>query len=103
VAPGRGGIGTLTVAGNYAGTGGTLEIETVLGGDNSSTDRLVVNGTTSGSTQVNILNRGGLGAQTVEGVKIIDVAGTSNGMFVLNGDYVFQGEQAVIAGAYGYR
>lgn len=102
VAPGSG-IGTLTVAGDYVGNGGTLEIEAVLAGDNSTTDRLVVGGGTSGNTQINVINREGLGAQTVEGIKIIDVAGASSGTFVLNGDYVFQGEQAVIAGAFGYR
>lgn len=64
---------------------------------------IVVGGGTSGSTQVVVTNRGGLGAQTVEGVKIIDVTGASNGTFALNGDYVFAGEQAVVAGAYGYR
>ncbi|HWW57263.1 MAG TPA: autotransporter-associated beta strand repeat-containing protein [Sphingopyxis sp.] len=102
VGPGTG-IGTLTVAGNYAGNGGVLEIEAELGGDTSAADRLVVNGDTSGATAVTVLNRGGLGAQTVEGIKIVDVAGASNGTFVLNGDYLFDGQQAVIAGAYGYR
>lgn len=103
VAPGRGGIGTLTVAGDYTGNGGTLVIETVLGDDSSATSRLVVTGATSGSTQVNVTNRGGLGGLAVEGIKIIDVTGASSGTFSLNGDYVFNGEQAVIAGAYGYR
>lgn len=103
VAPGRGGIGTLTVLGNYAGNGGTLEIEAALGDDSSATDRLVVNGGTSGVTQVAVINRGGLGAPTVEGIKIIDVSGASDGSFALKGDYVFQGQQTVIGGAYGYR
>jgi fibronectin-binding autotransporter adhesin len=103
VAVGRGGIDMLTVAGDYAGTGGLLEIKTVLGDDSSATDRLIVNGSTSGTTQVSIINRGGLGAATIDGIKIINVVGTSAGTFKLNGDYVFQGEQAIIAGAYGYR
>ncbi|WP_424630924.1 autotransporter outer membrane beta-barrel domain-containing protein [Bradyrhizobium sp. SYSU BS000235] len=104
VAPGYGGaMGTLTVQGNYAGNGGRLEIATVLGDDSSQTSRLVVNGNTSGSTQVNIINQGGLGAQTVNGIKIVDVVGASSGTFVLNGTYVFQGAPAVIAGAYAYR
>src|SRR3546814_18817735 len=60
-------------------------------------------GATSGDTQVSVINRGGLGAPTIEGIKIVDVAGASNGTFALDGDYVFNGEQAVIAGAYGYR
>jgi len=102
VAPGSG-IGSLTVAGDYAGNGGTLEIEAALGGDTSAADRLVVNGATSGNTRVTVINRGGLGAQTVEGIKIVDVAGASNGNFALDGDYLFDGQQAVIAGAYGYR
>jgi len=102
VAAGRS-IGILTVAGDYFGNGGTLEIEAVLGGDSSSADRLVVNGATSGSTQVTIINREGIGGQTVEGIKIIDVTGASNGTFALNGDYLFQGEQAVVAGAFSYR
>ncbi|PSJ63205.1 autotransporter outer membrane beta-barrel domain-containing protein [Mesorhizobium soli] len=103
IAAGLGGIGTLTVDGDYAGNGGRLEIATVLGDDTSATSRLVVKGSTSGTTQVSVSNRGGLGAQTIEGIKIIDVAGTSSGIFMLDGDYVFEGQQAVVAGAYGYR
>ncbi|HVW54079.1 MAG TPA: autotransporter outer membrane beta-barrel domain-containing protein [Rhizobiaceae bacterium] len=102
VAPGRS-IGTLTVAGDYAGNGGSLEIETTLGGDNSPTDLLAVNGSTSGSTTVDVINRNGDGAQTRNGIKIIDVGGDSDGAFTLDGDYLFEGEQAVVAGAYGYR
>ena len=103
VAPGRDGFGTLTV-GAYAGNGGVLEIETALGGDTSETDRLVVTGGTSGSTAIAVTNRGGLGARTVEGIKLVDVTGgASDGTFTLRGDYVFEGDQAVVAGAYGYR
>ncbi|UXN58146.1 autotransporter-associated beta strand repeat-containing protein [Phyllobacterium zundukense] len=101
VAPGNS-IGTLTVAGNYVGNGGQLEIETALGGDASPTDRLVVTGDTAGSTNVKVINVGGIGAQTVEGIKIVDIGGASNGAFSLLGDYVINGEQAVVAGAYGY-
>lgn len=104
VAPGYGNaMGTLTVQGNYVSAGGRLEIATVLGDDNSQTSRLAVNGMTAGVTRVSIINRGGLGAQTMEGIKIVDVMGASNGTFVLNGNYVFQGASAVIAGAYAYR
>ena len=101
IAPGNS-IGTLTVNGNYTGNGGLLEIETVLGGDASPTDRLVVTGATSGSTNVRVINLGGTGAQTVEGIRIVDVGGASNGAFSLQGDYVVAGQQAVIAGAYAY-
>lgn len=102
VSPGNS-IGTLTIAGNYIGNGGTLFIESVLGGDASATDRLVVTGNTSGTTSVKVTNLGGGGAQTVEGIKIVDVGGTSAGSFSLLGDYVFHGDQAVVGGAYAYR
>lgn len=104
VAPGYdNAMGTLTVQGNYGSTGGRLEIKTVLGDDSSQTSRLAVNGATSGVTQVGIINQGGLGGRTVQGIKIVDVTGASNGSFVLVGNYVFQGAPAVIAGAYAYR
>ncbi len=101
IAPGNS-IGTLTINGDYVGNGGQLEIEAVLAGDASPSDRLVITGSTSGTTTVRVLNQGGTGAGTVEGIKIIDVGGASNGTFSLQGDYVFQGQQAVVAGAYAY-
>src|SRR5262249_39800068 len=82
VAPGNS-IGTLTIAGNYVGNGGTLEIEAEPGGDASAADRLVVTGDTSGSTNVRVINVGGTGAQTVAGIKVVDVGGTSAGTFTL--------------------
>lgn len=104
IAAGNPGVpGTLTVAGNYVGNGGVLEIETVLGGDASPTDKLVVTGNTSGATDLKVVNLGGGGAQTVEGIKVVDIGGASNGTFSLVGDYVFQGDQAVVGGAYAYR
>lgn len=102
IAPGNS-IGKLTVAGNYLGNGGLLEIETVLGDDNSATDLLVVTGDTTGSTNVRVINLGGAGAQTNEGIKIVEVGGVSGGDFALLGDYIFEGDQAMVAGAYAYR
>ncbi len=102
IAPGNS-IGTLTVAGNYLGNGGTLEIETVLGGDSSATDLLAVTGDTAGSTNVRVINVGGNGAQTNEGIKIVDVGGASDGDFTLLGSYTFEGAPAVVGGAYAYR
>ena len=94
---------TLTINGDYTGQGGTLSFNTALGGDASATDTLVVNGSTSGNTQVQVANVGGAGEQTNQGIKLIDVKGNSAGTFTLKGDYVFQGDQAVVAGAYAYR
>ncbi|WP_244431412.1 autotransporter family protein [Bradyrhizobium yuanmingense] len=93
---------TLTVAGNYVGSGGTLLLNSTLGGDNSITDRMVVQGATSGASMLRITNIGGGGAQTSEGIKVIDVVGASNGTFALQGDYVIGGQQAVVGGAYAY-
>ncbi|WP_052949531.1 autotransporter-associated beta strand repeat-containing protein [Dyella japonica] len=94
---------TLTVQGDYVGQGGTLNFNTALGGDGSATDMLVVTGNTSGTTTVQVTNVGGTGAAATQGIKLIDVQGASNGTFALRGDYVFQGQQAVVAGAYAYR
>lgn len=103
ISAGMSGVGTLTVDGNYTGMDGMLEIAAVLGDDASATSRLVITGDTAGTTTVHVVNRDGVGAQTAEGIKIIDVGGASNGTFSLAGDYMFDGEQAVVVGAYGYR
>jgi fibronectin-binding autotransporter adhesin len=102
IAPGNS-IGTLTIAGDYTGSGGILEIESVLGDDASATDKLVVTGNTSGSTNVRVINLGGAGAQTAEGIRIIEVGGISAGSFTLLGSYTFEGAPAIVAGAYAYR
>ncbi|CAG9172926.1 autotransporter family protein [Cupriavidus pampae] len=102
VTPG-GGSGVLTVAGNYVGNGGTVRVNTVFGDDASPSGRLVVTGDTSGTSQIRAVKVGGNGALTVEGIKVIDVQGASNATFTLAGDYTFQGQQAVVAGAYAYR
>jgi len=104
IAPGHtGSFGTLTIAGNYTPLGGGLEVKTQLGNDSSPTDRLVVTGTTAGVTPVTIVNVGGLGAQTQQGIQVVQVNGASNGQFNLaNGNYVIGGQSALIAGAYGY-
>ena len=94
---------TLTVTGDYTGDGGTIVLNTVLGGDTSATDRVVVGGSTSGSTTLRVNPAGGDGAQTRNGIKLVDVAGASNGTFALDGDYTFQGQPAVVGGAYSYR
>ena len=94
---------TLTTIGNYIGDGGMLAVTTVLGGDNSVTDKLAINGDTSGNSVLKVTNAGGTGAQTMEGIKIVDVAGASGGNFTLLGDYIFHGDQAVVGGAYAYR
>ena len=85
---------TLTVTGNYIGNNGTLVLNSVLGDDSSPTDKLVVNGDTSGHTNVAINNLGGQGAQTIQGIEIVQVDGNSVGTF---------GNSArIVAGAFDY-
>ena len=92
---------TLTVVGDYTGsdtgTGGTIAMNTVLAGDASATDKLIVKGNTSGNTLVTFTNVGGSGAQTVDGIEVIEVDGTSDGVFtkparnyLKAGAYVYQ-------------
>ncbi|OOL13584.1 hypothetical protein BRY73_24710 [Ochrobactrum sp. P6BS-III] len=93
----------LNVTGDYVGNAGTIAFNTVLGDDNSATDLLNVSGSTSGTTSVAVTNAGGNGAPTTEGIKIINVAGASEGEFTLLGDYVTEdNQQAVVGGAYAY-
>lgn len=76
--------GVLTVAGNYSSNGGSIALNTALGNSNSPTERLVVNGDTSGSTTLNITNAGGLGAATNGlGILVVQVNGASSGTFSL--------------------
>ncbi|MET4635365.1 autotransporter outer membrane beta-barrel domain-containing protein [Kaistia defluvii] len=93
----------LQVNGLYTGNNGTLVVDTVLGDDTSATDTMTfLGGTAEGATSVVVNNIGGTGAQTVEGIKIINVSGASDGAFSLVGDYEIAGQQAVLGGAYGY-
>ena len=86
----------ITVGGDYTGvSGSTYKIDTVLGNDSSITDNLAITGNASGATAINVANVGGTGAQTVEGIKIVDVQGkASPGVFTL--------ASPVEAGAYEY-
>ncbi|MBV7499515.1 autotransporter outer membrane beta-barrel domain-containing protein [Achromobacter sp. ACM05] len=71
VSPGaQSGFKTLTVS-DYIG-GGTLVMNTHLGDDTSLTDRLVVDGgTVTGTTGLRVLNAGGAGALTTQGIRLV--------------------------------
>ncbi|WP_330998790.1 autotransporter outer membrane beta-barrel domain-containing protein [Intestinirhabdus alba] len=96
---GRAGVGTignvLRVNGDYIGNGGTITFNTVLGNDDSLTDRMIVDGSTSGTTAVRVTNAGGSGAQTLNGIELIRVGGSSAGEFTQTG--------RIVAGAYDYQ
>ncbi len=89
-----GDFGTFTIDGNYTGDEGMITFNTILAGDTSVTDRLVITGGTAGQSYVTVNNIGGVGARTFEGIKIIDVGGDSAGQFTLNG--------RAVGGAYEY-
>ncbi|HAW3030588.1 TPA: autotransporter outer membrane beta-barrel domain-containing protein [Escherichia coli] len=85
----------LTVNGNYTGNNGLMTFNATLGGDNSPTDKMNVKGDTQGNTRVRVDNIGGVGAQTVNGIELIEVGGNSAGNFALT-------TGIVEAGAYVY-
>ncbi|WP_145524462.1 autotransporter outer membrane beta-barrel domain-containing protein [Yersinia vastinensis] len=84
----------LTISGDYIGNDGLINFNSVLNDDNSATDKLVVNGNTSGTTRVGVTNLGGSGAETLNGIELIQVNGLSDG------DFIKQGR--IVAGAYDY-
>ena len=88
------GFSTLTVNGNYSGDNSTLVMNAALGDDNSASDKLHILGDSSGSTDVVVNNAGGSGAQTIQGLNIIQVDGANNGEFRQKG--------RIVAGAYDY-
>ncbi len=89
---------TLTVKGNYVGNNGQLNIRTVLGDDKSATDRLIVEGNTSGSTTVYVKNAGVSGAATLNGIELITVNGDES-----PADAFRQGDARIAAGAFEYQ
>lgn len=98
---GRGGDarGRLNLAGDYVGNNGRLHLNSVLGADDSASDRLVVSrGSLSGTTSLQVSNLGGAGAQTrangIQVIEALDGATSSANAFRLG--------NTVSAGAYEY-
>jgi outer membrane autotransporter protein len=92
----------LTTA-NYIGNGGTLGLNTALGGDGSPTDQLIINGgTATGTTGIVVTNAGGAGALTTgNGIPIVVPTGGATiaaGAFGANGSVV----PGAAAGLYQY-
>ncbi|CNK59749.1 autotransporter outer membrane beta-barrel domain-containing protein [Yersinia aldovae] len=85
---------TLTVTGNYHSDGGYIYFNTALNDDTSETDKLLIDGNTSGTTYVVVRNAGGLGNKTLNGIELIRVNGDSDGEFIQSG--------RIVAGAYDY-
>lgn len=85
---------TLTIDGDYVGNGGSLSLGTVLGGDSSLTDKLVVTGSATGTTYVSVSNENGSGSLVHEGIKIVETGSTTSDAFVQRG--------RIVAGSYEY-
>ncbi|WP_420995270.1 autotransporter outer membrane beta-barrel domain-containing protein [Cupriavidus sp. 30B13] len=98
-APAGGAFKTLTTQ-NYAGNGGVLAVNTVLGADGSPSDKLVINGgTASGTSGIRVANAGGAGALTTSnGILVVDVANGGT-----TGPTSFSQSGRAVAGVYEYR
>ena len=100
LAEGNSNFKTLTVTGNYVGgldyvlSEGVIVLNAVLGDDTSSADKVVISGSASGKTRVDIVNIGGVGALTTNGIEII-VTGSSFGD-------AFYLANRIVLGAYDY-
>jgi outer membrane autotransporter protein len=97
---GNGQPGNTLSVGSYVGQNGTIALNTVLAGDGSASDKLVINGgTATGSTSLKVTNVGGAGATTVSnGIELVQAAGgatTNASAFSLAGGLLK-------AGAYEY-
>jgi outer membrane autotransporter protein len=91
---------SLTIRGNYTGNGGRVELQSVLGGDGSPSDKLVIDqGAIGGSTTISVTNLGGAGAATLQdGIQVVQALNGASGSanaFTLAGP--------VSAGAFDYR
>ncbi|MGS1011752.1 autotransporter family protein [Achromobacter anxifer] len=87
------GFKTVTVN-DYAG-GGTLVMNTRLGDDSSLTDKLVIDGgATTGTTAMRIVNAGGSGGQTTQGIRLVET---------INGGTTTADAFRLDAGSTGYR
>lgn len=82
---GSGRFNTLTVDGDLHSEGATFLFQGTLGGDDSLFDRLHVRGDTSGDASIAVRNIGGAGAQTTDGIQLIEVDGASQATYALAG------------------
>lgn len=86
----------LIIDGNLHLDGGEFIYDTVLNDDSSATDYLLVTGNTSGTGYIRVLNAGGIGSETLDGIKIVEILGQSDGEFVKAPNH------RIVAGIYEY-
>lgn len=66
-----GDFGTFTIDGNYTGDEGMITFNTILAGDTSVTDRLVITGDTAGQSYVTVNNIGVSGRAPLKASKLL--------------------------------
>jgi outer membrane autotransporter protein len=81
--------GTILTMTSYTGAGGTIAMNTFLGGDGSPSDKLVINGgSATGNSMLRITNEGGPGAETTgNGILVVQAtngATTAPSVFMLS-------------------
>lgn len=76
------------VEGNYIGNNGLINFKGYLEGDSSPVDKLIVRGSTSGTSRVVVTNMGTMGGRTSKGIELIHVDGQSDGTFIQEGRIV---------------
>lgn len=85
----------FVINGDYTGVqGSNVVMNTVAGDDTSVTDHLTITGNSAGESSLTVANVGGMGAQTLNGIELIDVGGTSAATFTL--------DKPVVAGMWEY-
>lgn len=85
---------TVTIE-NYVGSANSrLIFNGELAGDDSTINKLIITGDSQGESLVQVNNLGGMGAQTLNGIELIEVQGNSAAEFYRSG--------RIIAGAFDY-
>ncbi|HCR0055265.1 TPA: autotransporter outer membrane beta-barrel domain-containing protein, partial [Enterobacter hormaechei] len=85
----------FTINGDYTGSDGSqIVMNSTLGEDNSPTDHLTITGSSFGQSGISITNIGGAGAQTINGMEIVSIGGSSEAQLTL--------AKPVVAGAWEY-
>lgn len=81
-------------ASSYTGDGGEVHFNSVLEGDGSPTDKLLITGNSSGRSVVTVSNIGGRGSKTINGIELIHINGMAQTDFTQKG--------RIVAGLYDY-
>ncbi|MCI1075601.1 autotransporter outer membrane beta-barrel domain-containing protein [Stenotrophomonas maltophilia] len=82
---GTGGMSTLAISGDLQSSNATFQFSGALGGDGSALGHIHVQGDTRGDAGIRVVNTGGAGAATTDGIELIAVDGASLATYTLVG------------------